>query len=203
MGLSASLASQSGSYGVPAAYALGIATSLFTIILISVSLVVNWLRRGAFTSYIWFEIAWIGFLWIFWVATAGSFAAMGSVGGCFSTAAGAASICNQYRAGQALSWLNWLITFSYLAALVTFSVIAAAHGERGVWMASITEHPYFAPGGGKQRIPSVVHYPVSRVGPQYDSQNYSTYGGGYAGGPESQPASHNQGSAGYSGYAQP
>lgn len=45
--LSASLASQSGDYGVPAAYGLGIATGIFTILLISVSLIVDMFRRGA------------------------------------------------------------------------------------------------------------------------------------------------------------
>ncbi|KAG8953880.1 hypothetical protein FRC04_001510 [Tulasnella sp. 424] len=203
LAISASLASQSGDYGVPAAYALGIATGIFTILLISVSLIVDLFRRGAFTSYVWFEISWIGFLWVLWVATAGCYASMGSVGGCFSTAPGAASICNQYRAGEALSWLNWLITFGYLGALVTFSVISASHGQQGVWMASITEHPYFAPGGGKSRIPSVVHYPMGGVGPQYDSK---TYAGGYASDPQSLSShpsnSYGQGSTGYSGYPQ-
>ncbi|KAG9040829.1 hypothetical protein FS837_013050 [Tulasnella sp. UAMH 9824] len=198
LALSASLAAHSGPYGVPAAYALGIATGLFTIIFIAASLIVDFFRRGAFTSTVWFEIAWISFLWVFWIATAGCYASMGSVGGCFSTAPGAASICNQYRAGQALAWLNWLVTFGYLGALVAFSVISASHGQRGVWMASITEHPYFAPGGGKSRIPSVVHYPMSGVGPQYDPQNQTTYTGGYASGPQS----HAQGSTGYSGYPQ-
>ncbi|KIO33031.1 hypothetical protein M407DRAFT_65949, partial [Tulasnella calospora MUT 4182] len=179
--------------------ALGIATGLFTIILVSVSLVVDFFRTGAFTSYVWVEIAWISFLWVFWIATAGCYASMGSVAGCFSTArtSGAASVCNEYRAGQALAWLNWIITFGYLGALVAFSVIAASHGQQGVWTASITEHPYFAPGGGKSRIPSVVHYPMGGVGPQYDSP---TYAGGYASGPQS--SGYAQGSTGYSGYPQ-
>ncbi|PSR71773.1 hypothetical protein PHLCEN_2v12353, partial [Hermanssonia centrifuga] len=126
--------------------ALGVATSVLTFTL-PVMLIIDLLRRGAFTSMILVELCWLGFLWVMWLAT-GALAADnlgGFVDGCSSSffANWWNTGCSETQAITAFSFLNWIALTGYLALLLTMSILAANRGGP-VWMTSVKE-ANFAP----------------------------------------------------------
>lgn len=93
-----------------------------------------------------------------------------SVGGLLTDAE--QSICHQFQAMEAFSWLNWLILWGWTFVLLVFSVIALSRGNRSVWTAPAGQTDFFARGNGTQ-VPPVKHeydgstYPPQ---PQYGAQ---------------------------------
>jgi hypothetical protein len=124
--------------------ALALATALMTFS-VPAMLAIDYLRRGALTSLIIFELSWLGFLWIMWLAT-GSYAAdvFGSAS-CdinflpdwWSTG------CHETQAIIAFSFLNWIALSGYLVSLLIVSVLAANRGAP-VWMTTVKD-ANFAP----------------------------------------------------------
>jgi len=113
--------------------ALGIATAVLSLLSLPVMLLIDNIRKGALTSMILVEIAWLGLLWVLWVATAGTSSQWGMIFG------------SEVSAIQAFSHLAWLVLFGYLGTLITFSIIAANRGYNRVWYQSVKETEFNAP----------------------------------------------------------
>ncbi|CAE6533778.1 unnamed protein product [Rhizoctonia solani] len=127
-------------------------------------LLVSALRRGSFLSWVAIELGICGFLWVLWLASASYTTSMsaGVTLNCdlaLTTEAEsvcrqyqaiqafswlnwlipeAESVCRQYQAIQAFSWLNWLILFAYIVIAVIFAVKAMNKGQ-SVWTMEITD----------------------------------------------------------------
>lgn len=126
-----------------------------------------------FTSLVWFELAWVGVLWVLWLATAGSIASLGTIGSCTSSyydyytasyysgeyltvslglgliaplsfQVGDQGLCSEFKVVQAFTWLLWLSVFAWFWVLLVTSIIAhTSRGHPGVWMGPVNDHPFF------------------------------------------------------------
>ncbi|KAJ3529686.1 hypothetical protein NM688_g7822 [Phlebia brevispora] len=111
------------------------------------SLIIDWLRRGALTSMILFELSWLGFLWVMWLATAAY--AADQLGGFGQTChfylepSWWTEGCSETQAITAFSFLIWIGLTGYLITLLTLCIIAANRGA-GVWKSTVKE-ANFAP----------------------------------------------------------
>lgn len=139
-----SITSSNGFYY--SSFALGIAASLLTVILIVSSILIDRFRRGAVTSLIWFELAWTGLIWVLWLATAAAITSLGIFTSCGFYNKDVESNCRQYQTAQAFSWLLWLFSFGWFCALLVASIIAASRGHTRVWKSPVDEHPLFHAG---------------------------------------------------------
>ncbi|CUA70283.1 hypothetical protein RSOLAG22IIIB_00638 [Rhizoctonia solani] len=104
-------------------------------------LLVSALRRGSFLSWVAIELGICGFLWVLWLASASYTTSMsaGITLNCdLALTTEAESVCRQYQAIQAFSWLNWLILFAYIVIAVIFAVKAMNKGQ-SVWTMEITD----------------------------------------------------------------
>jgi len=137
------------SYSNPAAFAL--AVSVITWAFLGPLPLISMLRKGSILSWVVVELAIVGLLWVLWLAAAAYVTSMtaGASLNCdyaFLTPE-AESICRQYQALQAFSWLNWLILFMYLVLLLVFAIKAQGKGH-SVWTSDVTDLQSFSAGGG-------------------------------------------------------
>ncbi|KAG9014401.1 hypothetical protein FRB90_005373 [Tulasnella sp. 427] len=178
------ITSQNGFYYQ--SFALGIATALLTFILIITSLLIDRFRRGAITSLVMFELAWVGLLWVLWLATAAAVTDLGIFTTCGFVNARVESTCHQYQAVEAFSFLNWLILFGWWVTLLAMSIRAASNGISGVWKLPVTEHPGWSKNAtSPYGQPSTTTYPTmpQSTAPGYENQpNYNN--------PPQQPQQH-------------
>ena len=72
-------------------------------------------RRGAVTSFVAAEIAWLWFLWIMWISSAGSTAALYWIAYCTG------GVCSEAQAIEAFGFLNWLIRRCPLLPVLTLT----------------------------------------------------------------------------------
>ncbi|KIO06878.1 hypothetical protein M404DRAFT_416562 [Pisolithus tinctorius Marx 270] len=128
--------------------ALGIATAVLTIFTVPVMLVVDVVRRGAFTSMIIVELVWLSVLWVFWVATAAEAVSAGNISfpsGCvyekYATVNGA---CREIQAVEAFSFLAFFVLLGYTIVLLVFTCIAASRGN-SLWLKSVKDSTFLAP----------------------------------------------------------
>ncbi|KAG6813193.1 hypothetical protein H0H92_013313 [Tricholoma furcatifolium] len=158
--------------------ALGIATSLLALFTLPVMLVIDNMRKGAVTSMIIAEIAWLGTLWILFLSTAAtaSQAATFSFGDrCSSRFAIYTTTCHEFGAVQAFAHLAWIVLFAYLALLVVFSINLANRGHSRVWYQSVKETEFNAPPVNAPVAPMVVA-PMAVPAQQYiPAQNTGVY----------------------------
>ncbi|OAX42674.1 hypothetical protein K503DRAFT_682873, partial [Rhizopogon vinicolor AM-OR11-026] len=128
---------------------LGMATSLLTIITVPIMLIVDFVRRGAFTSMVVVELVWLFILWVLWVATAAEAIATSNFyfpAGCIY-ANSANAYCTELQAVEAFAFLNFIMFFVYTKVLLVFSIIASSRGKN-VWTSSVKESTSFAPNSG-------------------------------------------------------
>lgn len=159
--------------------ALGVATALLTILTVPVMLIVDSIRRGAFTSMIVVELVWLFILWVLWVATAGEAAATFNYyfpRGCIyaSVDPTANAYCMELQAIQAFAFLNFFIFLGYTGTLLVFAIIAGSRGN-SVWTSSVKESTFFP----KNSWPAQQQVPLA----QYSGAPAA----GYTGTPVSQP----------------
>jgi len=207
LGISAHAVSETLKFGFGAVVAdyvsLSLAVSVITLVVATPLLVVDFMRKGAITSWVLVELAATGFLWVMWIAAAGS--SSGSVfsgincsafGVSFSNIpdlsdfglkkrgifTGNASFCRQIQAMIAFSWLAWIAVFSYFIVLLVFAIIAANRGNGGVWKSSVRDTDFLAPSAAsKNAVPMTQQYATQ---PQ---QGYGTPVQGYNNTPTPQP----------------
>ncbi|KAJ1308541.1 hypothetical protein OPQ81_004242 [Rhizoctonia solani] len=113
-------------------------------------LLVSTLRRGSFLSWVAMELGICGFLWVLWLASAAYTTSMsaGITLNCdLALTAAVESVCRQYQAIQAFSWLNWLILFAYLVLVIIFAVKAMNKGQ-SVWTMEIADLSAAVSGSG-------------------------------------------------------
>ncbi|KAJ8597566.1 hypothetical protein M405DRAFT_723975, partial [Rhizopogon salebrosus TDB-379] len=128
---------------------LGIATALLTLLTIPVMLIVDFMRRGAFTSMIVVELVWLSIMWVLWVATGGEAAYTFNYyfpAGCIYADVDpvANTYCNELQAVEAFAFLNFIIFLIYTCVLLAFSINASNNG-RNVWNSSVKESTFLAP----------------------------------------------------------
>jgi hypothetical protein len=194
LGIGANFVAQTAKYRVYGGSIPGfaVATAVLTFAIIIPVLVIDFLRKGAMTSLTASELGFMGFLWILWLACASNAtAALGgyTISDCslFYDSA-AASLCQQYQALQAFSWLGWLVLFFYWIALLVIALIAQTRGVNNAFMTPSTELaanlPKSGNAGGEPKIPP-ANYPPGSITPgtyppqgqfppgQYPQQGYS------------------------------
>lgn len=128
--------------------ALGVATAVLTILTIPVMLIVDFIRRGAFTSMIIFEVSWLFILAILWVATAGEaiytfnyYYPRGCIYADVDPTAN--TYCMELQAVEAFAFLNFFIFLGYTSVLLVFSIIGSSRGNI-VWTSSVKEATFLA-----------------------------------------------------------
>jgi len=148
--------------------ALAIATAVLSFVIIIPMLVIDFLRKGAVTSKIAVEIAALSFLWIMWLATAGSavepYRLLFPVG-CGGFTDESLTICSEFVVTQALGFVGWLILLGYTIYLIVLSVIAQGRGN-SVWMSTVGETDFDAPG-------PVSHVSHEHKGSEYQNPGYN------------------------------
>ncbi|KIP09205.1 hypothetical protein PHLGIDRAFT_68017, partial [Phlebiopsis gigantea 11061_1 CR5-6] len=122
--------------------ALAVAVSVLTLITVPAMLIIDIMRRGAFTSMILVELVWLGLLWVLWLASAADSA--NNLSGFGSTCHSEffpdwwTQGCSETQAIVAFSFLNWIGLTGYLVSLLTLSIVAAQKGAP-VWKSSVKE----------------------------------------------------------------
>jgi len=157
---------------------LGVATAVLTIVSIGPMLVIDFLRKGAPTSWIVVELSWIGFLVILWLATASDTAANTAL--CSSVYVTGNSLCSEIQAAEAFAFLAWLTSLAYFVILLVFSILAHSAGNSRIWFSSVRDGEWqqgkggagapgvggVAPGpyaGGEGAGAGVAQYPPTNV----------------------------------------
>ncbi|KAG8219450.1 hypothetical protein J3R82DRAFT_377 [Butyriboletus roseoflavus] len=143
LAVSASLISQSVQYyGITDVFCvLGVAVAAISLMTLPVMLVVDILRRGAFTSMIAVELGWLSILWILWVAVAGETAyQVGAITslGCTYVNTIVNGMCQEVQAIEAFAFLNFIIILLYTGFLFVMTMVAASRGQ-SVWLSSVKD----------------------------------------------------------------
>ncbi|KAG1793865.1 uncharacterized protein HD556DRAFT_1308338 [Suillus plorans] len=141
--------------------ALGLATAMLTLFTIPVMLIVDFIRRGAFTSMVVFELSWLFLLAILWVATAGeavsTFNFYYPQGCIYTDGSDAETYCLELQAVEAFAFLNFFIFLGYTGVLLAFSIIGSTRGN-GVWTYSVKEATFL----GQKSQPIQQQVPLSQ-----------------------------------------
>ncbi|KAJ8474425.1 hypothetical protein ONZ45_g15953 [Pleurotus djamor] len=181
--------------------AMGIATVIMTWGGLGTLLAVDRLRKGAIISSIVVELSVLGLLWIFWLTTAALVSQENAL--LFPSGCGGfrGTVCGEFAATVAFSWLSWLIIFGYAVFLLVLSIIAATRGN-SVWFKSVSEADFDAPATEKSSPPvafnpyspqqtpqqqPVLQPQPSTMQPQYPPQSNGAIQPGFL--PPSTPAS--------------
>jgi len=121
--------------------AMGIAVAVLTLLTLPAMIIIDFLRRGAFTSMVLVELIWTLILWVLWLAAAGLAAeqlqfdfGVGNTcnfGNSIDTAA-----CNDFSAITAFGFLAWLSLLGYNITLFIYAIIGANRGHRS-WFSTV------------------------------------------------------------------
>ncbi|KAJ6548769.1 hypothetical protein B0H19DRAFT_1299808 [Mycena capillaripes] len=141
---------------------LAIAVAVLTLLTVPVMIVLEIVRPGAyFTSMIIFEILWLGFLSVMWLASGAAQAVEnvvligfcsfdssddsfdGSFNDSFDGPPGdsLSNICGETRAIAAFGFLNWLILMFYTLTIMIMSCVAMSRKRGRVWTGSLANAP--------------------------------------------------------------
>jgi len=132
LGLAANLVSQFSEWTFPG---FAVAVSVLTIVSLVPLLVVDMIRRGSFISWVAIELAVFGVLWVLWLASAAlSTSTLLFTGDCSVWVPSLASLCRQYSAVQAFSWLAWLLIKAYIILVLVLAILAMNRGHKRVWL---------------------------------------------------------------------
>jgi len=127
--------------------ALAIAVAVLTWISLLPMLLIDLNRRGSFMSWISVELGVVGVLMILWLSTAAYVSSFGTLN-CDSVLLedydDAESICRQYQALQAFSWLCWLALLGYFTTILVLALIANGRGNHGIWKSAVSESDFSA-----------------------------------------------------------
>ncbi|KAJ2930672.1 hypothetical protein H1R20_g6410, partial [Candolleomyces eurysporus] len=151
--LSAHIISLTNAYRRGAYYhftALSLASSILSLISLPALYVISNKRRGAVTSFVAAEIAWLWFLWILWISSAGSTAAMYWISYCTG------GVCSEAQAIEAFGFLNWLALMFYTLTLIVLAIMAHLRGHTNVWRSEVLHFDWSAPAVNKGFAGGVV-----------------------------------------------
>ncbi|KAF5337191.1 hypothetical protein D9611_002896 [Ephemerocybe angulata] len=148
--IAATNAYRRGAYYEPTA--LQLATAIMTLLTLPAMYFLSVKRRGAYSSYIATEIGVCWFLWIMWVASAGStvslfWAATFCTGG----------VCSEAQALEAFAFLNWIIIAMYTTTLLVLAIMAHLRGHKNVWTSEVGHFDWAAASCTKASEGGVAH----------------------------------------------
>ncbi|KAH7922791.1 hypothetical protein BV22DRAFT_633511 [Leucogyrophana mollusca] len=196
LGLSGHLVSPTEGYTFAG---LGVATAVLTLLTMPAMFIIDFLRQGTFTSMVVVELSWLcmlhaatvskpksvltlfmfmsaAFLWILWIATAGTAVGKSTVQfplGCSNIAPDLTESCNEIAAVEAFSFIAFFLLIAYTGVVLTFAIIATSRGNN-IWFTSVKEVNLTAPAtGGPTQQHSLSQYPASTQ----QSSNYTSYAG--------------------------
>jgi len=135
-------------------------------------------RRGAFTSMVIVELVWVLVLWILWISTAALASQenefqFGDGNSCGFEDSGLSTVCHEFSAIEAFSFLAWIILLGYNITLLTFAIIGSTRGNR-TWTSTVrdggfldrnntngvpAQTPMSTGGGFSSTAPSTMQYP--------------------------------------------
>ena len=159
---------------------IGFSSIDFIRVLCSLSLLLNSLGlvRIINITQLSCEIEFPAFLWIMWLATAGTTASINFTGGHCDKLflARALTICGEVNAIEAFSFLSWLtrmwfrkclindclippIVMGYFIALLGFSIRAAHLGNTRIWTTSVDKRDFESGSGNSQDKKTVTEQP--------------------------------------------
>ncbi|KAH6896404.1 hypothetical protein BKA70DRAFT_754560 [Coprinopsis sp. MPI-PUGE-AT-0042] len=120
-------------------------------------------RKGAFTSYVVTEVAWCWFLWIMWIATAGSSTWVNLFSG---------SVASEAQAFEAFAFINWFALLFYTTTLFVVAIISHSKGHSAVWTSAVKDFDFNSavsqsaiPAVGPQGYRSNCHVPTAILPP--------------------------------------
>ncbi|KAF8316048.1 hypothetical protein DL93DRAFT_786760 [Clavulina sp. PMI_390] len=119
---------------------LGVASAAVTMVSFIPMVIIDFLRKGAVTSLVIFELVWIAILWGLWLATAIKTA---SFNGCDDFGS---MLCSRYTAVKVLSFPVWAILVGYWILLLVFTVMAYVGGNRKIWTAGVRDARFTSSG---------------------------------------------------------
>jgi len=145
-------------------YGLGIATAVLTIISVIPVLVIDFFRKGVFTSWTCVELGWVGVLWVLWLATGADAASLASVGcavydcGFVECSPYTASLCSQVRAIAAFGFIGFFILIAIWIWTLVIAVRAHNVGDQHIWTTPAYEYAPGAKmyGGGPTQMQSTM-----------------------------------------------
>jgi len=120
--------------------AFGLATSVLTIAFMVPIIIVDLLRKGAFTSMIIVELVWTAVLWLLWLASAAESTAVGIFHVCNFEDGHLTTLCHQYPAIQGLAYFNWILLFGWWLTLLFLAIMMKrSTPDKTVWRKSIAD----------------------------------------------------------------
>ncbi|CAE6424419.1 unnamed protein product [Rhizoctonia solani] len=106
---------------------------------------IDTLRKYAITSTVWFELAWIGLFWVFYLAAASAATAIGPPGFCQVSVStnllGWKDACIAVKVILAFTWIGTILSLAHLFTLLVLSVLHAPQAP-GVWHSGVRDFPW-------------------------------------------------------------
>ncbi|CAE6384400.1 unnamed protein product [Rhizoctonia solani] len=106
---------------------------------------IDTLRKYAVTSTVWFELAWIGLFWVFYLAGASAATALGPPEFCQVSAStntlGWRDACAAVKVILAFTWIGQTLFLIHLFTLLILSVLHAPRAP-GVWYSGVRDFPW-------------------------------------------------------------
>lgn len=125
--------------------AMSIAVASLSLATLPAMIIIDLLRKGAFTSMVVVELAWLGLLWVLWLTAAGLTASGNYFSpGCNYRAAATQQACREVSSIEAFGFLSWLVLFSYWIALLVMSIIGSSRGHK-IFTSTVGEAQFTAP----------------------------------------------------------
>jgi len=147
--------------------ALGVSTSLIHMLSTNAMLITGRLRDGAFTSRVSWQVGWLSYLAIMWLATGAQTASILSL-----FVACDLAFCGASQGIAALGFINWAILSGYVFALTTAAVRAGQAGK-SVWAMDV-KHLRWTPGPINFEKPlNTLNSAAGTYLPQAGNPNYS------------------------------
>jgi len=120
--------------------AFGLAISVLTMVFMVPIVIIDFVRKGAVTSMIAFELAWSGLFWILWLAVAADATAPGLFKNCNFEDDRVQTLCEQFPAIQGLAFFNWLLLFGWWITLCVLAFNARRKADNpNVWRQSVAD----------------------------------------------------------------
>ncbi|KAF8530205.1 hypothetical protein BU17DRAFT_78819 [Hysterangium stoloniferum] len=162
LGLSGHLVGVVAGFAVPDYLGLALAISVITMVIVVPAVVIDFFRKGAFTSMVAVELGWSFVLMILWIASAGaSTAAQAGVNCNFvvnpfagESFGSANEVCHEAQAIIAFGWLGFFLLLAWVVLLMFLTITSHTRGNTGVWTQPVTGTDFFAQKEGMGQLQS-------------------------------------------------
>ncbi|KAG9105338.1 hypothetical protein FRC07_009379, partial [Ceratobasidium sp. 392] len=105
---------------------------------------IDTLRKHAVTSAVWFELAWLGLFWVFYLAAASAATAIGPSTFCDVQTVDVLGWKDACVAVKVIIAFTWIGTLTFLIHLFTLLVLSLLHAPQspGVWHSGVRDFPW-------------------------------------------------------------